>query len=1058
MKPIRIEMTNFGPYRQEVLDFSGLEDNHLFLISGRTGAGKSSIFDAMTYALYDKTYSDRPVNELRSTFAGLTDPRTKVVFYFQHHNQLYRLERELDLKPRKGLDRGKGIGTSKASLAVVDAVGGLELDKLAGKSKETNQAVVDLLGLTSEQFKQIILLPQYQFSQFLKSPTSEKLPILRQIFATQVFAKFEEDLVQKWSQAKQEQSQFQTALDAHFASQIWTIQEREAFAEASGDQGLSLAQTRLKHYQSELEEAEKQKARAQKEAKQADQTYQVAQKLASQFQDRQAQEARYQTEILDQAEAYQKKQAKLAQLNFAASLADLVKEEKSKQATGRELENSIASLQADLTAGQRKLKPLEEQLSRLQGQQAQVEASQAEIETLRLALNSAQTLAKEQSELQSAQASLTKLEKDQKDLAQQEQQVQQTQANLQASLISDQDLFTLRSVKEEAQGLIAGDLVTGLEKQVDLQEAGQKLAERRTTSLGSQVQLEADLAVLQDRLKASKRDQLKLMVAKLQDELEDGSPCPVCGSLDHPGSQAGAVDEGALANLSQRVENLEAELAQKQEALQAQQLEVSQLSSQLIDNKRFVQEQSQALEANYQTLQEKISAYLPDFIWEETYSQELGQKLKDQLKQSYQALFDRKAKQDQQLEGLAQNLANLNQAQQKVQEGRASLSGQIKTLERSRKQLLQAHPDLQTPDYYEAEIAQRREAYQAFRQKFDSCQKQVANQKEVLSGLEGGLSSQKESLQTIQADLDSLSQDLEARLADPAALTHDLSQLEAWLAELADGQQVTLQTWLTKYQQNREQVEASLAQFNQLLADQEKPDLQALAQKKEAAELALNQAASQLALSQHQLDQVEHLVTEIEQLLAQAGHHLEEFRQLSQLKNIISGTETGSQRLKLETYVIQAYLEEILTYANDHYIGLLSNRQFEFLIGKEGAGNSQSGLDINIYDRANNKELPASSLSGGETFIASLAIALSLSEVVQNTSNGALVETLFIDEGFGSLDEDTLDKAIAVLEQIGQNRLVGVISHVKEMKDTIQQQVLIDKGPDGSSRIRVKAD
>ncbi|WP_019781013.1 SbcC/MukB-like Walker B domain-containing protein, partial [Streptococcus sobrinus] len=977
---------------------------------------------------------------------------------FQHHNQLYRLERELDLKPRKGLDRGKGIGTSKASLAVVDAVGGLELDKLAGKSKETNQAVVDLLGLTSEQFKQIILLPQYQFSQFLKSPTSEKLPILRQIFATQVFAKFEEDLVQKWSQAKQEQSQFQTALDAHFASQIWTIQEREAFAEASGDQGLSLAQTRLKHYQSELEEAEKQKARAQKEAKQADQTYQVAQKLASQFQDRQAQEARYQTEILDQAEAYQKKQAKLAQLNFAASLADLVKEEKSKQATGRELENSIASLQADLTAGQRKLKPLEEQLSRLQGQQAQVEASQAEIETLRLALNSAQTLAKEQSELQSAQASLTKLEKDQKDLAQQEQQVQQTQANLQASLISDQDLFTLRSVKEEAQGLIAGDLATGLEKQVDLQEAGQKLAERRTTSLGSQVQLEADLAVLQDRLKASKRDQLKLMVAKLQDELEDGSPCPVCGSLDHPGSQAGAVDEGALANLSQRVENLEAELAQKQEALQAQQLEVSQLSSQLIDNKRFVQEQSQALEANYQTLQEKISAYLPDFIWEETYSQELSQKLKDQLKQSYQALFDRKAKQDQQLEGLAQNLANLNQAQQKVQEGRASLSGQIKTLERSRKQLLQAHPDLQTPDYYEAEIAQRREAYQAFRQKFDSCQKQVANQKEVLSGLEGGLSSQKESLQTIQADLDSLSQDLEARLADPAALTHDLSQLEAWLAELADGQQVTLQTWLTKYQQNREQVEASLAQFNQLLADQEKPDLQALAQKKEAAELALNQAASQLALSQHQLDQVEHLVTEIEQLLAQAGHHLEEFRQLSQLKNIISGTETGSQRLKLETYVIQAYLEEILTYANDHYIGLLSNRQFEFLIGKEGAGNSQSGLDINIYDRANNKELPASSLSGGETFIASLAIALSLSEVVQNTSNGALVETLFIDEGFGSLDEDTLDKAIAVLEQIGQNRLVGVISHVKEMKDTIQQQVLIDKGPDGSSRIRVKAD
>lgn len=406
MKPIRIEMTNFGPYRREVLDFSSLDENSLFLISGRTGAGKSSIFDAMVYALYDKTSGDRPVNELRSSFAGFKDPRTKVVFYFEHHNQLYRLERELDLKPRKGLDRGKGIGTSKANLAVVDGVGGLELDKLAGKPKDTNQAVVDLLGLTSEQFKQIILLPQYQFSQFLKSPTSEKIPILRQIFGTQVFAKFEEDLAQKWSLARQEQRQFQTNLEAHFASQIWTPEERATFAELTNEQRLSQIQKLLKDYQEELTAARQKKAVAEKSAREADLAYQAAQGLSAQFQDRQSKQAQYQEQIVDQAEDYQEKQAKLNQLNFAAGLSDLVKEENSKQRRVQELDRSLTNLQEDLAKKREELEPLEKQLATLQEQEVEAEESQAEIENLSLALSGAQTLAKQTAELTAAELGL----------------------------------------------------------------------------------------------------------------------------------------------------------------------------------------------------------------------------------------------------------------------------------------------------------------------------------------------------------------------------------------------------------------------------------------------------------------------------------------------------------------------------------------------------------------------------------------------------------------------------------------------------------------------------
>ncbi|WP_165209620.1 AAA family ATPase [Streptococcus tangpeifui] len=1057
MKPIRIEMTNFGPYRREVLDFSSLDENSLFLISGRTGAGKSSIFDAMTYALYDKTSSDRPVNELRSSFAELKDPRTKVVFYFEHHNQLYRLERELDLKPRKGLDRGKGIGTSKASLSVVDGVGGLELDKLAGKPKDTNQAVVDLLRLTSEQFKQIILLPQYQFSQFLKSPTSEKIPILRQIFGTQVFAQFEENLAHKWSQAKQKQSQFQTNLDAHFASQIWTPEERTTFAELTSEQRLSQAHEHLQHYQKELTAAKQKKAVAEKSAREADLAYQAAQGLAAQFQDRRSKQVQYQEQIVDQAEDYQKKQAKLNQLNFAAGLSDLVKEENSKQKRAQELDRSQTNLQEEVAKRQEKLAPLDKQLVKLQGQKIQAEKSQAEIENLSLALSSAQTLTKQTAELTAAELGLKKLADDQKKLLNQEQELSQNKADLEASLISEQELQDLKEIRQEAQHLIDGDLSDSLQKLAQLQEEQKSLSDRQVAIGQAQDKLESDLIDVRSRLKTMKQDQLKLMVAKLQTELEEGSPCPVCGSFDHPGVQVGSVDEETLVDLSQKVEDLEAQLVNKQEALQAKQFEADQLKSQLADNRRIRKDLQENLASSYQILREKTSSYLSDFIWETAYSDYFGQVIKHQLDQQYQDIVAKKTKQIQQLEQLTQNLASLDQIKQKVQQDMAGLSGQIKTLKQSQSQLNEVYPDLKTPDYYQQEIANRREAYQQFRREFESCQQQVASQKEALSSLQGRLASLTESLQANRADLKALTKQLESKLADSRALTHERSELQEWLTELAAGQQLTLQAWLTEYQQHRRSLEASLADLNQVLADQSEPDLLVLAQQKEEAESALNQAASQLALSEHHRDQVVQLVAEIENIVAQAGHHLEKFSQLTQLKNIISGTETGSQRLKLETYVIQAYLEEILTYANDHYIGLLSNQQFEFLIGREGSGNSQSGLEINIYDRTNNKELPAASLSGGETFIASLAIALSMSEVVQNTSNGALVETLFIDEGFGSLDEDTLDKAIAVLEQIGQNRMVGVISHVKEMKDTIQQQVLIEKGLDGSSRIKVKA-
>ena len=167
MRPVQLELTNFGPYRKEVINFTQFDHAPLFLIGGDTGAGKSTLFDAMTVALFATTSGDRIVEEMRSTFAGLEDELTKVTFYFEQGNHLYRIERVP--KQKRGTKRGGGTTeeNGSVSLVIVDKIGGQEIEKLGDKIKEVSNQIEQILGLNAEQFKQIILLPQNDFSRFL---------------------------------------------------------------------------------------------------------------------------------------------------------------------------------------------------------------------------------------------------------------------------------------------------------------------------------------------------------------------------------------------------------------------------------------------------------------------------------------------------------------------------------------------------------------------------------------------------------------------------------------------------------------------------------------------------------------------------------------------------------------------------------------------------------------------------------------------------------------------------------------------------------------------------
>ena len=229
MRPVQLELTNFGPYRKEVINFTQFDHAPLFLIGGDTGAGKSTLFDAMTVALFATTSGDRNVEEMRSTFAGPEDDLTKVTFYFQQGQHLYRIERVLQQERAK---RGGGTTIQKAtaSLVIVDKIDGQEIEKLGDKIKEVSDQIEQILGLNAEQFKQIILLPQNDFSRFLKEDSKTKTQILKKIFGTGIFDRFQKSLEERLRQSNKDMEKRQAQLDGHFTSQVWSEEELAVLA------------------------------------------------------------------------------------------------------------------------------------------------------------------------------------------------------------------------------------------------------------------------------------------------------------------------------------------------------------------------------------------------------------------------------------------------------------------------------------------------------------------------------------------------------------------------------------------------------------------------------------------------------------------------------------------------------------------------------------------------------------------------------------------------------------------------------------------------------------
>lgn len=1020
MRPLELKLKNFGPYVDETVDFTRFEQAPLFLITGKTGSGKTTIFDAMCYALFNETSGKkRQAFQMRSDFAS-DKAETSVEFTFEHQGKIYYIKRQ----PKQVLaGRGGKPVEKKAKVELIYP--GPDEEKLAiQKIPEARRFIDELLHLTAEQFTKVILLPQGEFRNFLAADSKEKEEVLRNLFGSELFERWAEQLKAKFKEqnASYQQKEQQLTLrmqQADFTSEtqipeLWLEQIKSWLEQVKAElseqdkawQQAKKETERLQHVLSKQEELQKDfDLLAKLQATQADLLAKAPKREALRQQIvalKWALEHRTNFELLENNKAtlvkteadIQKtaqKQAKLKkeQLSSAAQLAEHEakrKEIANYQYQHKQLENNL---------------PLYKVVSELLATQEEVEVSQnalaAEIQKITMIL-------------EKKQAKIAAIEARQHVLTESIQAKETLKAKLERVKYQQAELAEL------------------LEKQADLDK-------RQTNIANLQNKLVTETTISQEaRAKArTLANQLAdHYIAAAVKKLQAGKPCPVCGSLDHPApakvGEVAGIDEEQVEQAKQQARELE----DKVTALQAR---IDEINAENVERKREFETKMQDFFEKYPALEQSELTHL---------EVELTQ-TKHELTQEIRGLTDK----EKEAASLQEQKTTLEQKVAQAQTKSTELNEQAQTAQLEKQKLVtqlaekqaQLPAEYQTEQQAKAQLRIWQQKIAEFETHWADLNAHIKQTEQSLVATEAKLNEAKQQAQELQQVIAQRQADLETACAAKGMTLAELKELLSQSAQLGH-----LEQTLAEQQKELDSIAGQVEILSKQVAGQKQPDLEQtneeLSQAKQA-EAKLQQTVAEL---EHKYSSNTKCYQQVKKLFEQQQAEFTQLGQLKELVDVVTGK--GEQKLGFERYILQTYLKEVLITANAR-LAHLTNGRYELCLNEDtGRGASSTGLELDIYDDNAGKRRSVHTLSGGESFLAALALALALGEVIQKKSGGIEIEALFVDEGFGSLDQEALRVALETLQTIeGKNRMVGIISHVTELQAQLPYQLqVVTKG------------
>ena len=1021
MKPISLTIEAFGPYRDSVtLDFNELQNHSMFLISGPTGAGKTSILDAIVYALYGEPSGEvRKTDAIRSDFA---EPQhmTRVDFSFAIGDAQYRVERlPKQLVAKK---RGTGMREQNASATVYEMKDG-EWTVIATSAAAIRDTIQRIIGFRKDQFLQVVLLPQGEFRKLLVASTSEREELLHTLFRTELYRRLQDALKSAYDDAKsgiEENVTKQSAL-------LQSIPHDEEIPVLTIEHVRELLKDREPHRDTLVVERDK--------AVDVVDQFNVLRNEWALF--NQVQQSLIEaTNKLDLVKEREKERSSLNEkVQFLTGLTpsyELYKQLGDKQAVLKTLKTALSDAKKSVEAATQHESKCTETYEVLASHAETIQAKRTTLAQLRQQSEKFDELALLNQELTTLKSKLETQDREKSEAKLQAQH--KLVADLEAELVEMRKQFQVNSKALES--------IPHIQEQLSqLQRYSELLVEKDKVQNDIDAK-ERSLATLDESVKNSKiqLERLEHLMAEgrafeLVHLVVDNEPCPVCGSTEHPQlaskpelyptkeevEEARAVRDGVLQKQASEIGQKETLIIRLHELDEQVKDQVSKLKSS-IDN--FSEDAFDSIQQGLADQMEQLTGLRSD-----------TEQLTKIITKNEHDLVEAKGTLSKLEIGHNELLKNLHDLEVQISSVQAKIDGVSKTLPTT---------DL---DAWHKQIESLTTEINTYDEQLKLCKSSLDAAKEQLNAKRGRLEILFAQVQEETKNLDGFYQEYVKSLQSISVSEDDFID--------ALGDYKDLDAFRTELHALDEAFSTAQAVYDAALKHAQsviEPSDTVSDEVYDTAVEKRDNLVGSLAAWDKETKHIETTLASLEELEKAMGEAREEIIFLSRLNDLANGGEQGFKNVTFERYVLGAILDEVVYAANLRLQKMSRSRYSLERSDYTGGGRGKQGLDLAVMDAFTGQSRPANTLSGGETFLASMALALGLADVIQSYAGGIHMDTMFIDEGFGTLDPDTLELAMETLVQLqSSGRLIGMISHVPELKTRIPAHLEVTRGDDGST-------
>lgn len=1021
MRPLTLTMTAFGPYADTVhLDFADLKEESLFLITGPTGAGKTSILDAMVYALFGESSGGlRSGTSMRSDYAS-PETLTKVTFTFSVGDSQYKIERCPKQKVKKRRGEGFREQAAVASLAVLEDG---EWQEFSSRANDIKEKVHEILGFRAEQFLQVVLLPQGEFRKLLVAPTSERETLMHSLFRTEIYARLQDML-------KEEH-------DKVYASAREVVDRQRYLLSTEGVKTETDLREKLSSAEAEQTKAAGILAEAQANQVKILADYELGEKrqtLGATINEKQAELA----DLMKQAESVNGSRQIIERLEQVTPIFQ-------KETERAKLEAKKQQLTDDLIAARTDKEALLKTGETLTATKASLAERKPMSETYRLDIHKA-------GEIKAHFDAITLLQTELKQLGEDVE-------NAEKAVKAANELLKTKLEEADTTGKSVEELRKALGNQSQLMKEREavltavQLGEKATQLIEERAAAKVQAANTRHAYEEAKQQEELAFMERAHQEnlcrqfaaaglavaLKTHEACPVCGSTDHPHKAVlpDEYSEEAMMNAEKAYSKALQETSARAERQSAAAEQWTRADEAVKESERAIA----AWLAEHSDIDIK-STVACEFLAE-------ADSVKTILNQRSQALAVKEKKVTQ----LNDTLAVLNNTIETIrielkeketsyqdtrtklvgkQEGLALHQEAVKAIDKVSwaKELQAKETWLAT---FEKEQLQFEEAERDYLQAKSSNETTIINLEKQ----------QRETMHEVTVK----DQEIEAELRRSKLSDADLLELRPMVARKTE-----FVTTVKNYDAAVDRVQTLLTAASNDLASLAEPSMVVTKEMKDEASVIYENAVRNETKAAETVRHLEEVLAEYSKLVADNAAITERFTFINNLYELANGGNAGQKGVTFERYVLGAILEEVVVAANVR-LRQMSRGRYELRRAQaDSVSRGHRGLDLSVLDTYTGYERPANTLSGGETFLASLSLAMGLADIIQAYAGGIHLDTIFIDEGFGTLDPDTLDIAMETLVELQKSgRLVGIISHVPELKGRIPAHLVVEATNKGST-------